>query len=124
VALQEQARHRSQSEAGSQAQTGVHESAGPESGAQELWRRPFLSVSIDAVADAALSPWRSGDVPAGELQCDACDEPIEGEPAGHGLYVWTRGDEVRFEEPALCARCATAIGVTALAAWSVEEEEG
>jgi hypothetical protein len=38
--------------------------------------------------------------------------------------MWTRGDEVRFEEPALCGRCATAIGVTALAAWSVEEEEG
>jgi hypothetical protein len=122
VALQGQSRHRTQSEAGSQASPS-QEGAGPESGARESPRAPF-SVSIDAVADAALSPWRSGDAPAGELRCDACNEPIEGEPAGHGLYVWTRGDEVRFEEPALCARCATAIGVTALAAWSVEEEEG
>jgi hypothetical protein len=31
---------------------------------------------------------------------------------------------VRFEEPALCERCATAIGVSAVAAWSVEEDEG
>ena len=117
MALQEQARHRIQSQA------GARESAGPESGAQESSRRPF-SVSIDAVADAALSPWRSGNVLEAELRCDACNEPIEGEPAGRGLYMWTRGDEVRFEEPALCDRCATAIGVTALAAWSVEEEEG
>ena len=35
-----------------------------------------------------------------------------------------RGEEVRIEEPPLCAACATAIGVTALAQWSVEEEEG
>ena len=60
----------------------------------------------------------------GELRCDACDEPLEGEPEGRGLYMWTRGDEVRFEEPALCQDCATAIGVTALAQWAVEEEEG
>jgi hypothetical protein len=61
---------------------------------------------------------------ASELRCDACSELIEGEPAGRGLYVWTRGDEVRYEEPPLCMGCATAIGITALAIWSVEEEEG
>jgi hypothetical protein len=89
-------------------------------------RRP-LSVSIDSIADAALQS-RSHERTAGpnptELRCDVCDDPIEGEPTGRGLYMWTRGDEVRFEEPALCARCSTAIGVTALAAWDVEEEEG
>jgi len=85
-------------------------------------RRP-ISVSIDSIADAALQAQR-GASGATELRCDVCDSAIEGEPAGHGLYMWTRGEEVRFEEPALCARCATAIGVTALAAWSVEEEEG
>ena len=56
------------------------------------------------------------------LECDACDKPIEGEPAGRGLYVWTRGDEVRFEEPPLCARCANAIGLAALAQWELEED--
>lgn len=82
-----------------------------------------MSVSIDAIADASLQSQR-GAGSATELRCDVCDEPIEGEPSGRGLYMWTRGDEVRFEEPALCARCSTAIGVTALAAWDVEEEEG
>jgi len=85
-------------------------------------RRP-LSVSIDSIADAALQSRPAAGSPT-ELRCDVCDEPIEGEPSGRGLYMWTRGDEVRFEEPALCARCSTAIGVTALAAWDVEEEEG
>ena len=85
-------------------------------------RRP-ISVSIDSVADASFSAQQaeSGNT---ELRCDQCDKPIEGEPAGRGLYIWTRGGEARFEEPALCDRCATGIGVSALAAWSVEEEEG
>lgn len=80
-----------------------------------------VALPNDVEADAAVQS-RPND--PGDLKCDACDEMIEGEPAGHGLYMWTRGEEVRFEEPALCARCATAIGVTALAAWTVEEEEG
>lgn len=94
---------------------------GIESSAKQV-RRP-LPVSIDSIADAALQRQRTvtGSL---ELRCDVCDEAIEGEPAGRGLYMWTRGDEVRFEEPALCAGCATAIGITALAAWSVEEDEG
>jgi hypothetical protein len=87
-------------------------------------QRRLFSVSIDAVADAALQGWRSDSSASEEVCCDACNEVIDGEPAGHGLYMWTRGEEVRFEEPALCRRCATAIGVTALAAWSMEEEEG
>ena len=81
------------------------------------------SFSIDSVADAALQV-RQVEAGAAELRCDACDAAIDGEAPGRGLYMWTRGDEVRFEEPALCDSCATAIGVTALAMWSVEEEEG
>ena len=90
-----------------------------------LHRRPphVISVSVDAVADHALRA-RQEAAGATELRCDACDGIIEGEPAGSGLYVWYRGEEVRFEEPALCVQCATAIGVTALSAWNVEEEEG
>ena len=86
-------------------------------------KRPMYSMAIDGIAEAALSARRSA-AGAKELRCDACDSPIEGEPAGRGLYMWTRGEEVRFEEPALCADCATAIGVTALAQWDIEEEEG
>lgn len=86
-------------------------------------RSLVISMAIDSLADVALNA-RTEAEEASEVWCDACNEPIEGEPAGRGLYVWTRGDEVRYEEPPLCARCATAIGVTALATWSVEEEEG
>ena len=59
-----------------------------------------------------------------ELICHACSTPIEGEPAGHGLMMFLRGDEVLFEEPPLCARCSLAISMTALYRWEIEEEEG
>ena len=82
---------------------------------------PVISIPIDPIADAALQAQRET---ASEPFCDVCDGPADGDLAGRGLYMWTRGDSVRFEEPALCSECATAIGLTALAAWSVEEEEG
>ena len=59
-----------------------------------------------------------------QLACDACGAPISGEPAGYGLLLFPRGDEVRREEPPLCAKCALAIGVTALMRFVEEEEEG
>lgn len=58
------------------------------------------------------------------LVCHACDAPIEGEPAGRGLMVFLRGDEVVREEPPLCERCALAVSMTALDRIFVEEEEG
>ena len=82
-----------------------------------------ISFCADGIAAHAMQRRRE-EAGAAELRCDACDAAIEGEPSGRGLYMWTRGDEVRFEEPALCAGCSTAIGITALAQWSVEEEEG
>lgn len=88
-------------------------------------KRPIFSMAIDAIAQAALAARAGGPrngSAAAEVRCDACDEPIEGEPAGRGLYMWTRGEEVRFEEPALCETCATAIGVTAMAQWDLEDE--
>ena len=56
-----------------------------------------------------------------QLRCDACSEPIDGEPAGVGVYLWARGDDVRSEDAPLCAACATAIGMTAL---GVDEDDG
>jgi hypothetical protein len=66
------------------------------------------------------------------VKCDACGAllPAAGDDdAGYGLpgagvYMWTRGDQVRFEKAPLCAECASAIGMTALARWEIEEEEG
>jgi len=37
--------------------------------------------------------------------------------------MWTRGDEVRFEEPPLCEACAQNVTLDALTRWDVEEEE-
>jgi hypothetical protein len=48
----------------------------------------------------------------------------DGPLRGRGLLIWTRGDERRFEEPELCPRCASAIGMTALHRWEIEEDEG
>jgi hypothetical protein len=68
---------------------------------------------------------------AEQTSCDACGAPLPdseeddgfGVP-GYGVYMWTRGDTVRFERAPLCASCASAIGMTALARWEIEEEEG
>jgi len=63
--------------------------------------------------------------------CDACGRimprPVESQgyaEPGQGLYVWVRDKEVRLDPAPLCASCAAAIGVTALARWEIEEEEG
>jgi hypothetical protein len=82
-----------------------------------------ISMAIDSLADGALRA-RADEADETEFECDACSAVVQGEPAGRGLYVWARGEEVRYEEPPLCARCATAIGLTALALFSMEEEEG
>ena len=58
------------------------------------------------------------------LTCHACDAEIEGEPAGHGLLLFVRGDDVTREEPPLCERCALAVSMTALDRIFFEEEEG
>ncbi len=81
---------------------------------------PVLSFAADEIALAALTQ-AAGAAP---LKCHACDEAIDGEPGGRGLFLWARGDDVQLEEPPLCARCATAIGMSAQRIWEVEEEEG
>lgn len=58
------------------------------------------------------------------LSCHACDADIDGEPAGHGMMVFVRGDQVVREELPLCERCALAISMTALDRIFFEEEEG
>ncbi len=62
--------------------------------------------------------------------CDACGallaSPDEDgfEIRGTGLLLWSRGGATRHEERPLCPGCAAAIGVTALARWAIEEDEG
>lgn len=61
----------------------------------------------------------------GEKRCDLCEQILASgdETGGSGLYVWTRGDEVRFEEPPLCARCGHDVALVATRQWAEEEEE-
>jgi hypothetical protein len=61
--------------------------------------------------------------PGPGYDCDGCGQHFDGEPAGSGLFMWTRGDEVRFEEPPLCQECAQNVTLDALTRWGVEEEE-
>jgi len=65
-----------------------------------------------------------------KLECDACGAPLVDEDdggygiAGNGAYLWKRGDRICLESAPLCASCASAIGMAALARWEIEEEEG
>jgi hypothetical protein len=69
---------------------------------------------------------------AESTSCDACGRPVavedQGEEGygvpGSGFYLWQRGDKVQLEKVPLCPSCASAIGMTALARWEIEEEEG
>jgi len=56
------------------------------------------------------------------LECSLCETPIEGAPASSGLLLWTRGEDIRYDEPPLCASCSTTLMVTAYARWYLEEE--
>ncbi len=69
--------------------------------------------------------------PVESTRCDACEGPIyaddEGawyDVPGRGVYLWKHGDAVELEIAPLCSSCASAIGMTALARWEIEEEEG
>jgi|GEM_PF-2176768 uracil-DNA glycosylase len=55
--------------------------------------------------------------------CDACGQTFTGPPGGSGLFVWTRGDEVRYEEPPLCERCAVALSTTAMRGWALDDDD-
>ena len=67
---------------------------------------------------------------AKEGRCDACGATLRPSDEdgydlpGRGVYLWLRGGEVHLEDVPLCASCASAIGMTALARWEIEEEEG
>lgn len=73
--------------------------------------------AVDA-ADASAEPARPP-----SFECDLCAETFEGPPFGSGLLLWTRGDEIRPEQPPLCEECAQRLGMGALAKWAAEDED-
>lgn len=60
----------------------------------------------------------------GDARCDVCDAVVDADDALPALYVFTRGEERRYEEPPVCARCAHALGAAQLRRWQVEDDEG
>lgn len=100
--------------------------AGEAARARARAARNLVAIPIDSVADAAIAA-RTASIPP-SMQCDVCDTPVAPDPANDemvakGLYVWSRGDERRYEEPPLCERCATVLGIAALSTWRRQEEE-
>lgn len=89
-----------------------------ESGSPDLaGGQPIISCAIDDVAMAArLSKRRR------QPACSSCNRPINGRPAATGLFMWTRGDEVRYDEPPLCGCCASTVTMVALHRWHCGEE--
>ena len=99
------------------------EAGGAPGGSGRSWRREQTRLIV-ASQDVLF-----GDVPSS--RCDACGVPIaEADEAegygipGRGVYLWARGEDAHLESVPLCAACASAIGMTALARWEIEEEEG
>jgi len=78
--------------------------------------RPVLSFAADEVALAALQA--RVELP----QCHVCDDPLDGKPATSGLLLWSRGEELRVEEPPLCPACAGSLRIGALARARFEDE--
>jgi hypothetical protein len=76
--------------------------------------RPSIVTELEEPEETVAPP---------SYQCDACARSFEGSPGGAGLLVWTRGEEVRYEEPPLCEECAQEITIGALLKWDGEEEE-
>lgn len=81
--------------------------------------------------DILFQPPLAGGGPSDDApRCDACGDVVVPDEddgfavRGRGRYVFTRGDELRAEEPPLCPSCAAAIGMTALHLWTIEEDEG
>jgi len=94
---------------------------------------PALSFDLGEMTNVRVASHEDLFVQNDSERCDACGGAVTAPddtadeshgPPGRGLYLWARGEEVRFESVPLCPSCASAIGMTALARWEIEEEEG
>jgi hypothetical protein len=81
------------------------------------------ALGVDLELEQATSELHAGRRATRGYDCDVCCKFFEGEPHGSGLFIWTRGEEVRYEEPPLCEECANRVTIGALLRWEIEEEE-
>ena len=112
---------------------------GPKSGAINRSLGGQLSAADQAILCRAMplsrasildrpTPDTSGDepevlAPHTVHECDMCGGTFEGVPVGCGLLLWTRGEEVRREEPPLCSQCSSQLLLGALMRWAQEDDE-
>jgi hypothetical protein len=93
--------------------------AGLYSAAMSLSRvSAVLPLAGDASEDTHSEP-----PPPRVYECDLCARTFEGPPAGAGLLLWTRGEEVRCEEPPLCESCGAELLLGAMLRYAEDEEE-
>ena len=65
---------------------------------------------------------------ANERRCDVCAVSLaagqdDEDDEGAGLYLWSRGGEIRREEVPLCPTCSGAIFASALGMFDFDDEE-
>lgn len=110
--------------AGSDARRRKAAGASSKASAKSSARFARVAIPIDAVADAAIAARGLAAAIEGELQrCHVCESAVAPEDLSRGLLVWSRGDEIRLEEPALCKDCSAVLGISALAQWRREEDD-
>lgn len=92
-------------------------------------RVPFVTAvyeeRVGPVVRSPAPPFDDLADPPKHFECDLCGQDCVGTPAGSGLLLWCRGDELRIDEPPLCEECASRITIGAVVKWASEgEEEG
>jgi len=76
------------------------------------WRAPPNLCYTPGVPEPRPEPMVEASYPPEAAEerrfvCDLCGETFSGQPEGSGLFMWTRGSEIRLEEPPLCRGCAS-----------------
>jgi hypothetical protein len=82
------------------------------------------TMIADEVAQLSFSPHNSTRLARAEIErCDLCGQDLEDEAFGRGLFFWSHGGELRWEEPGLCEECAHTVGMAALRSFARQEDE-
>ena len=83
---------------------------------------PPIAVAIDDVALGALRAL-SAEQQHTVLRCDLCGARMDEPAAASGLLLWARDEEdLRADEPPLCAECAASIATLAYVSWTGDDE--
>jgi hypothetical protein len=86
-------------------------------------RAPFVTAVYEERAATNRPIQAAADELHKHFECDLCGKDCEGDPAGSGLLLWFRGDELRVDEPPLCEECARRVTIGAVSKWALEDEE-